>query len=419
VRTAARFVVLAVALALATLSVPSLAQQAPIDWGKYIDHIVDLLEEHSVFRYEIDWTAFRAQVETITKPYNLETESERNEVIRELLALLQERCDLHSLFVPTLEITARQVDWAESQSVSGWGEGFESSYGVSAKMLEGRIAYIAIPRTFSGLGLEVEAIARMAVELVRLIRLLDEEHPAGWAIDLRSDSGGSVMCRLLGFLPFFVDGRLFGYASPTSGGLLEIDDWLSYSSGNFIETTLSRQSGSWESSIIKTDVAQFTLSNPNAPIAVLIGPETASAGEYLAVALAQNPCVCVFGGGPTAGVTTYLSWHTLEDGSLLGVASKYMVDPSGTIHGIALRQVSPWYTAIAPECTTDPIVPDVVIDVPRGETYRQYDPRLAMMQELLEMYRRYGWELSPYLVEYFKDTLLDAALAWLREQAAE
>ncbi len=81
-RTGTRVVILAVALALVTLSVPSPAQQALIDWREYIDHIVDLLEEHSVLRYEIDWTAFRARVDAIMKPYNLNTEPERHEVIR-------------------------------------------------------------------------------------------------------------------------------------------------------------------------------------------------------------------------------------------------------------------------------------------------------------------------------------------------
>ncbi len=88
-----------------------LAQQAPIDWTAYIDHIVDLLEENSILRYEIDWTAFRAQVIGIMRPYNLGNESERYEVLRQLFALLKDNCDVHSHLVSAAALEWNRALW--------------------------------------------------------------------------------------------------------------------------------------------------------------------------------------------------------------------------------------------------------------------------------------------------------------------
>lgn len=49
-RTVASAVLILVTLS----SCLALAQQAPIGWNAYIDHVVDLLEENSILRYEID-----------------------------------------------------------------------------------------------------------------------------------------------------------------------------------------------------------------------------------------------------------------------------------------------------------------------------------------------------------------------------
>jgi len=162
------------------------AQQPPIDWGKYIDHIVDLLEEHSVFRYEIDWTVFRARVDAIMKPYNLNSEPERSEVLRQVFVLLSNHCDVHSSYCPLGTLEEERAAWADGRIPHAPGEGLANPYGIDARMLDGGIGYIAIPRTFPDPIIGVsEASFAMGLELLRLVRLLDAEQPAGWIIDPR------------------------------------------------------------------------------------------------------------------------------------------------------------------------------------------------------------------------------------------
>jgi hypothetical protein len=92
------------------------AQRTSIDWDAYIDHIVNLLEENSILRYEIDWDAFRAQVEKIAKPSNLETESERLEVVRRMFDLLEVHCDVHSGLVLPGIVEENQTAWADGRT---------------------------------------------------------------------------------------------------------------------------------------------------------------------------------------------------------------------------------------------------------------------------------------------------------------
>lgn len=392
--------VLAVALAVATLSVPSLAQQAPIDWSEYIDHIVDLLEEHSVLRLEIDWTVFRARVDAIMKPYNLDSESERFEVLRQVFALLQNHCDVHSSYWPLDTLEEERAAWADGRIPHAPGEGLVNPYGIDARMLDGGIGYIAIPRTFPDPIIGVpEASFEMGLELLRLVRLLDAEQPVGWVIDLRDDRGGYPKTRWIGLHPFLAEGCLFGNATPEPDSPPRPIRWASFRNGLFTEVPVG--GAEIQSESIATDLGshRYILGDPSAPIAVLVGESTASAGEYTALALRQNPHVRVFGQA-TRGDTTAIDGFELEDGSLLLVAVEYMVDPSGHVFAATTRAA--WATGSllsAGNCAAEPLQPDVLVPLQR--------PLSAASQSRMTP--------NQILAYIHADPVLDAALAWLRE----
>ena len=106
-----------------------------------------LFEENSTLRYEIDWDAFRAQVEKIARLYNLETASERLEVSRRVFELLEGRCDVHSGLIMPGIAKENQAAWADGRTPHAPGEDPESPYGINARILEGGFAFIAIPPT--------------------------------------------------------------------------------------------------------------------------------------------------------------------------------------------------------------------------------------------------------------------------------
>jgi len=400
VHVRARIAFLAAALAVATLSFPSLAQQAPIDWSEYIDHMVDLLEEHSILRFEIDWAALRARVDAIMKPYNLETELERLEVLRQVLALLQDHCDVHSSYWPRGALEERRAAWSDGRIPHAPGEGLANPYGIDARMLAGGIGYVFIPRTFPDPVLGVpEAVTEMGLELLRLIRRLDAQQPTGWVIDLRGDQGGYLRTRWIGFHPFLAPGRLFGSAVPVPDGPPQLTRWTSFRDGLVTEVTVDSAGAQSESIALDLGSDRYTLSSPAAPIAVLTGGITASAGEYIALALRQNPRARVFG-QPTLGATTAIDGFELEDGSLLLVATRYMVDPRGHVFASATR--ASWATGsrLSPgNCVAEPLQPDVLIPLQK--------PLSAAAQG-----RMTPDQIFAYL---HADPVLDMALAWLHE----
>ncbi|MDD4903825.1 MAG: hypothetical protein PHX77_04945, partial [Candidatus Bipolaricaulis sp.] len=116
-------------------------------------------------------------------------------------------------------------------------------------------------------------------------------------------------------------------------------------------------------------------------------------------ALRQNPRVRVFGQA-SLGATTAIDGFELEDGSLLLVATQYMVDPLGHVFASATR--APWATGSrlsTGNCVAEPLRPDVLIPLQK--------PLSAAAQD-----RMTPDQILAYLGA---DPVLDAALTWLRE----
>ncbi len=72
----------------------------------------------------------------------------------------------------------------------------------------------------------------------------------------------------------------------------------------------------------------FGLRHEGAPVAVLLGPKTASSGEMTALALIGRPGVRTFG-SPTAGYTSANKPYPLSDGATLVVTETGVADRTG------------------------------------------------------------------------------------------
>jgi hypothetical protein len=166
------------------------------------------------------------------------------------------------------------------------GEDLENLYDINARMLEGGLAYIVIPRDFSAriLGVE-ESTAEMGYELLRLVRGLDAERLRGWIVDLRADFGGYAPPRWIGPHPFLVEGRLYGHAIPAADGAPQIVDWLLFRDGAFLEAAAGSGGLQSESAVHDLGEHRYALQDPSTPVAVLAGSGTASVGEYGTLAL--------------------------------------------------------------------------------------------------------------------------------------
>ena len=155
------------------------------------------------------------------------------------------------------------------------------------------------------------------------------QHPRGWIVDLRGFGGGDMWPVLAG-LSALVDGPLVGEFV----GRHDRDPWL-VAAGR-AGTARAPES----TSIGARDAASIA-----APIAVLIGPGTASSGEATAIAFERRPRTRFFG-QPTLGFyDSGIQQHYLSDGTLFGIVESHYADRSGHVYD-------------------GPIVPDTVVAAP-------------------------------------------------------
>jgi C-terminal processing protease CtpA/Prc len=277
---------------------PSAAVQA------YIKQVVKLAGTHSLVRDSIDWPA--AQRDMLAMAHGMQTTAESYPVFTYLLSLLRQHGDQHSEFRTP---TAVRADRAPAASPIA-----KASPEPTARYLGDGLAYVAVPG-FSPL--DAERQQAFAVQIQGLIRQLDTEHPiTGWVVDLRSNGGGNMYPMLAGLGPLTGPGEL-GYF--VTGHREEV---FGYRAGE----AYARKPGRG------VRVPQpYTLRQPASPVAVLIGPRTASSGEITAQAFMGRPATRVFG-QPSMGLTTANRLFSLPDGAELNLATSAEADRTHRQH---------------------------------------------------------------------------------------
>lgn len=154
-----------------------------------------------------------------------------------------------------------------------------------------------------------------ARQLQARLRAQDAHDRCGWIVDLRKNRGGNMWPMLAGITP-----------------LLSTDPKNREVIGGFDAGTThqiwSIQSGQVlldERSPVKLDFPGYVLRHPAPPVAVLLGPNTASSGEAVALAFRGRPATRSFG-QETAGYSTANVPTPLPDGSILLLTGSISVD---------------------------------------------------------------------------------------------
>lgn len=159
------------------------------------------------------------------------------------------------------------------------------------------------------------------------IRDKDRAERCGWVVDLRSNSGGNMWPMLLGLAPLLEEA---GGSAVRIGAFIAADavrSWSSHDGAVWLE----------KKKLLDGGLSVYRLRQPGAPVAVLLGPLTASSGEAMALAFRGRANTRSFG-RPTAGYSTGNRPERLPDGSLLVVTSSVMVDRNGQGDG---RKIAP------------------------------------------------------------------------------
>jgi len=176
----------------------------------------------------------------------------------------------------------------------------------TGKLVDG-VGYLKVTAIAGGHG---QRTIRYADSLQAIVRSLDLQHPAGWIIDLRENTGGNCWPMLAGLGPL-IENELCGFFFHKG----VYSEPINYSFG----------AAKMGNDTICAVTHPYTRTAPALRIAVLIGKRTLSSGELVAVSFAQRPGTVLIG-TPTGGLTTSNSIFTLSDGAVVSVAASVYAD---------------------------------------------------------------------------------------------
>ncbi|MBO9557561.1 MAG: hypothetical protein J7515_03115 [Caulobacter sp.] len=268
----------------------------------YLEHAMDLLQQHFYRSPSISWPDLRGQAEART--IGAQTTSDVYPALKMLVAALGEP---HTRFIPP----------STSDTSAPMGSDLVA---LPRGERVGRVGKLTLPGTVEGR----EAAYRAALD--RAFAEASSGGTCGWIIDLRSNLGGNMWPMVAGLRPLVL---------PAPFG------WFVAGDGARTPWTFDRPNSTMGGKPPAPGKAR------GEPVAVLLGPQTASSGEMVAVALSGRPETRSFGAA-TAGLTTANSPFLLSDDSRLLITTARVEDRAKTpVNG----PISPDEPAADPEAS--------------------------------------------------------------------
>jgi hypothetical protein len=281
---------------------PTASPTSPTDLSPealtYLDEALDIIQEHSLNREQIDWERLRGRARS--RAMGAGTPEDTYLAIQ---FALKDLGDHHSFFMTPQQFAELEEGTADLSNPEP-----------SGRLLDSGLGYIMVPG-FAGLGDDAN---EYATEIQEIIREIDQDSPCGWIVDLRQNIGGSMWPMLAGIGPILGEGRVGAFVSPDG----EQSGWT-YTEGQ-----------AWEGDSLQAAVTgtAYELGNTSPPVAVLTGPRTSSSGEAIAVAFRGRPNTRSFGQA-TMGLSTANESFELSDGARIFLTVSVFADRTGQEYG--------------------------------------------------------------------------------------
>jgi carboxyl-terminal processing protease len=253
---------------------------------QYLDRFQLLIKQHALCADSIDWGRLRREVTEQSR--GLATVEDCRPVLDHILRTLRNAGDKHSRFLP-------------KESATRWTSSSYSAPPAESRYLENGIGYLKIP-AFSSL--DTAAGRAFSQGIRRQLEALRTQHDVtGWVVDLRQNTGGNMYPMINGLQALLGTGT-YGY-------------FITPHNKKGVRLRSRGGTGPGQRAVIAAKTQQR--------VAVLIGAQTASSGEMVAIALKGLPHAKLFG-QPSAGYTTTNATYKLTDGAYLFLAAGYMAD---------------------------------------------------------------------------------------------
>ena len=267
---------------------------------EYLESAFDIIEEDALNSDQVDWEDLREEV--FTRQQGVTDISAQHIQIEYILTKLN---DHHSTFMTPQE--AKEIFWEAPLEYAPIPKG---------NLTAGQYGYIWM----GGFGsADPEVMNAYASILQQIVKDLDAQSPCAWVVDLRDNTGGNMQPMVAGLGELIGDG-LIGQGINRQGKVI----FQGY----------YKDGGYWSDGevIAQASDPDFELQHKNLPIIILIGPNTMSAGEMLAVSFRGNPNAKLIG-HETIGLTTGKGLYELSDGAVILLTVTLHVDPTGQVYG--------------------------------------------------------------------------------------
>jgi carboxyl-terminal processing protease len=269
----------------------------------YLDQALDLIRLHHRYSAQGDWPKIIAEAHIEIGAAT--TTKDTYPAIRRALAKLNEP---HSFLVEPSVVPQRSDAKMEKQQ-----EAAPRLIKPEWQLVSGRIGVTRLSE-LNTLGAEGQKRGAEYMSAVRNgLMTMDKSKICGWIIDLRQNGGGDMWPMLRGLDPLLGPSP-FGAFLPAKE---KKQNWVR-ASGNIFPI----------SEKLEETPPAFQLKHSNAPVALLVGPQTASSGEMVAIAFVGRKNTRLFG-SPTAGFTSANAVWPLSDGAYLVLTMSSVADREG------------------------------------------------------------------------------------------
>lgn len=274
-------------LRLAVLEPSATAGVAP---ATVLNAAIRIVQAHALHARDVDWSQLVPELHAMTNDAVVPID-----VYPAIRYLLQSLGDHHSFLMEPLDAHQHQTTGGPTSPSA-------------VELKPGGVGYIEMPGYE---GMNAPACHAFVANMVGDIGKLTPRAHCGWVVDLRHDTGGSMLPMLAGLRPLLGDESL--------GGFRDADGHV----------TSFGASNVWDQAPARGPELE------HAAVAVLLGPHTSSSGEVVAVAFRGRANTRSFG-QPTDGRSTANTHFSLPDGSVLILTTAVDVDRTGQGYGSKL-----------------------------------------------------------------------------------
>lgn len=284
------------------------ASKMPDSVKNYLEKSFKILEEKALNKNKIDWNTLKKNV------YDKAGAAKTYEDILFIYPYIFEQIDDHH---GALKFRDKTYGWnghGNPKKNKVITDAINTYTEVRSELLGNNIGYLLIPGNNDFRGQRMDEISG---KIKSAIAKISNKKIKGWIIDLRTNTGGNMYPMIAGIGDLLGDGKLGSFV--TNNHEPE-GEWI-LKNGNLYIDTVKASAVKYEGYPVRS----------NLPIAVLIGPYTASSGEMTAISM-KGRAKTIWIGEASAGYTTVNNGFELNSYSGLNLAIDYAADRNGSIY---------------------------------------------------------------------------------------